>query len=167
LQVHFALVMLASGLHKLQFGDWWAGLAFWPALHPPFETTVEALRAEAPHARFTLGLISAGAYATLAWQIAFPVFAWRPRWRPVLLAGGVAAWLGTAFLYRLPLLGPVIFLGCLSYLSPAGWRRLDALLGRAPGLARLQRRLARESEPVGRGLKGVAVAPAVSGGHRA
>jgi hypothetical protein len=167
LQVHFALVMLVSGLHKLQFGDWWAGLALWPALHPPFETTLEGLRQEAPHASFTLTLLSAAAYAALAWQIAFPAFAWRPRWRPVLLGGGLLAWLGNAFLYRLPLLGPAIFLGCLSYVAPAGWRALDGLLARTPGLPGLRRRLSRRPEVVRLGGKGAAVAPAVSGGQHA
>src|SRR5262249_26391789 len=39
LQVHFAIVMLVSGLHKLQIGDWWEGVAFWYPLHLPFETS--------------------------------------------------------------------------------------------------------------------------------
>src|SRR5262249_36331231 len=39
LQVHFAIALCVSGLHKLQFGDWWAGVAFWYPLHPPMATT--------------------------------------------------------------------------------------------------------------------------------
>src|SRR5262249_51494988 len=35
LQVHLAVAVVASGLHKLQFGDWWQGLALWYPLHPP------------------------------------------------------------------------------------------------------------------------------------
>ncbi len=35
LQVHFAIVMLASGLLKLQVREWWAGVAPWFYLHPP------------------------------------------------------------------------------------------------------------------------------------
>src|SRR5205807_9315609 len=38
-QVHFAIVLLVSGLHKLQFGDWWSGVAWWYPLNPPFELT--------------------------------------------------------------------------------------------------------------------------------
>ena len=36
-QVHFAIVLVVSGLHKLQFGDWWSGVAWWYPLNPPFE----------------------------------------------------------------------------------------------------------------------------------
>src|SRR5262249_3127076 len=35
LQVHFAIVMLASAFHKMQIGDWWEGVAFWFPLHLP------------------------------------------------------------------------------------------------------------------------------------
>src|SRR5207253_5870469 len=81
LQVHFAIVMVSSGLHKLQFGEWWSGAAFWYPLHPPFETTAEKARESVSNPTTYLTYLSVAAYATLAWQLAFPVFAWRPRWR--------------------------------------------------------------------------------------
>jgi hypothetical protein len=132
LQVHLAVVMVTTGFHKLQFGDWWAGVALWYPLHLPFETPVTQARVHAEHADLYLGVLGLATYLTLAWQIGFPLFAWRPRWRPVLLGGAALAWLGTAFVYRLPLLGPAVFIGCLGYVTPAGWHRLVA--GRVPGL---------------------------------
>src|SRR5262249_16802256 len=39
-QVHFALAMMATGLHKLQAPEWWSGLAPWYYLHAPFHTTL-------------------------------------------------------------------------------------------------------------------------------
>lgn len=134
LQVHFALVLVSSGLHKLQQGDWWSGAAFWYPLHPPFKTTVAQARQHTSDATFYLSMLSLGAYLTLAWQLGFPLFAWRPRWRVVLLGGALAGWLGTAFLYELPLFGPVLMIAALSYLTPAEWQ---ALLGRVPGLHQL------------------------------
>jgi hypothetical protein len=122
LQVHFAIVVCVSGLHKLQFGDWWAGVAFWYPLHPPFETTPESVRAHASGAASYLFLLSVAQYALLAWQIGFPLFAWRKRWRPILLGGALVGWVGGIFLYKQPLLGPVFGLGCLSYLTAAEWR---------------------------------------------
>lgn len=137
LQVHMAIVICVSGVHKLQFADWWSGAAFWYPLHPPFATTIEDVRAQAPNAPSYFLVLSLGAYATLTWQIGFPMFAWS-RWaRPILLAGGAIAWLGCAFLYRLPLFGPVIFLACLSFLTPLGWRRVLSFLSMVPGLGRL------------------------------
>ena len=40
LQVNMAIVVLTNGLHKLQFGDWWAGVALWYPLYPPFQATL-------------------------------------------------------------------------------------------------------------------------------
>jgi hypothetical protein len=137
LQVHFAIIVVTSGLHKLQFGEWWAGVAFWYPLYPPFEATLTAARKHVGHREWYLGLLSTAAYITLAWQIGFPLFAWRPRWRVVLLGGAVLAWLATALLYRMPWFGPAYFLGCLSYVTPDGWRLLLRGLTRVPGLQAL------------------------------
>jgi hypothetical protein len=131
LQVHLAVVVVVSGLHKLQFGDWWAGVAYWYPLHRPFETTPEMIRARAAGAGGYLFLLSLAQYAALAWQLTFPFFAWRRAWRPVLLAGGALGWLGAALLYREPLFGPALFVGCLSYLTPEEWLALRGLAGRA------------------------------------
>ncbi|MCP4786593.1 MAG: hypothetical protein GY903_07195 [Fuerstiella sp.] len=135
LQVHLAIVIVTSGLHKLQFGDWWAGVAFWYPLYPPLATTIEDAREHIADRIPFLVLLSLAAYATLCWQIAFPLFAWKRYWRKLLLAGAVAGWLGTTLLYQLPLFGPTIFIGCLSYLSPSEWRRVCNRLARIPPFA--------------------------------
>ncbi|HJN11809.1 MAG TPA: hypothetical protein QF564_24200 [Pirellulaceae bacterium] len=130
LQVHLAIVIVTSGLHKLQFGDWWAGVAFWYPLYPPLVTTVEEVREHVADRISFLVFLSLAAYATLCWQITFPIFAWRRYWRKMLLVGAIAGWLGSAFLYELPLFGPAIFIGCLSYLSPTEWERVCDLLAK-------------------------------------
>ncbi len=122
LQVHWAMVMVAGGLHKLQFGDWWAGVALWYPLYPPLSATLEDARAHSAHGVAWLTVLSLAAYAVLAWQIAFPVFAWKPHGRWLLLGGASLGWLGCAWLYELPLFGAVLFLGCLSYLTAEEWR---------------------------------------------
>lgn len=124
LQVHLALILVTSGLHKLQFGDWWAGVALWFPLHPPFETTLAEAQANKAHAEAYFSLLNIGAYATLAWQIGFPLYAWRPRWRVVLLGGAVIGLLAGVFLWRLPLIGPALFISCLAFVTPAEWRRV-------------------------------------------
>jgi hypothetical protein len=130
LQVHFAVVMIASALNKLQVREWWSGLAGWFYLNQPFHTTLQDVRNAALYAEWYLIVLSLASYLALAWQLAFPAFAWRRRWRVVLLGGAGLAWLADAFLLRLPLLGPVMVVGCLSYLTPAEWRRLSGFLGR-------------------------------------
>ena len=87
LQIHLAIVMVATGLHKLQFGDWWSGLALWYPLSPPFETTAQTFAAIKQHAGVYITLLNLATFAVLGWQIGFPMFAWRPRLARVLLFG--------------------------------------------------------------------------------
>jgi hypothetical protein len=118
IQVHLAILLVATGLHKLQFGDWWSGAAYWYPLHPALETHMDGLRGLVPGAGSYLGCLGAAAYATLAWQIAFPLFAWRRGLgRGILLLGAVAGWAGAAWLYRMPLYGPAFAIGCLAFVS--------------------------------------------------
>jgi hypothetical protein len=160
LQVHFALVVVVGALHKLQFGDWWAGVAFWYPLHPPFRVTPEGLRAVSAHATAYLFVLSLAQYVLLAWQLAFPLFAWRKRWRPVLLGGAVVGWLGSAFLFRQPLFGPVLLLACLAYLTPPEWQRLLSWPARALGFLRGLRAPRPAAEPSAVSLAGRVLAGA-------
>jgi hypothetical protein len=128
IQVHFAIIVVASCLHKLQFGDWWSGVALFYPLHNPFEMSAERLRAVAEHRDSLLFFLSLAQYAMLAWQLAFPVFAWRPRWRWLLLAGGVLGWVGCIFISGEPVFGPFYLIGCLSFLTAAEWQAATAWL---------------------------------------
>src|SRR5262249_11501984 len=130
IQVHFAIVLLVSGLHKLQFGDWWGGVAWWYLLNPPLEMTPEKFLARAANADGYLAFLSLGQYAALAWQLTFPLFAWRRGWRGLLLLGGAAGWVGSLVIYRQPLFGPILFVACVSFVSAEEWRRLRALASR-------------------------------------
>jgi hypothetical protein len=136
LQVNFAIVVLTTGLHKLQSGDWWTGVAFWYPLHPPFQVTPESIQAEAANAGSYLFMLSLAQYIYLGWELAFPFFAWRKRWRPLLLGGAAVGWIGALAIYKAPLLGPIYFLGCLAFLTPAEWSWLAKKLGQGTSLAR-------------------------------
>jgi hypothetical protein len=159
IQLHFALILVTSGLHKLQFGDWWGGYALWFVLYPAGEATLREARAHAADRDAYLFVLSLAAYAVLAWQLAFPLFAWRHRpaaaagpegggWlrqasralvstRTALIGGALVGWAGLVWLWRMPLLGPALVVGCLSYLTPDEWARVAAALGRIPVLRRL------------------------------
>jgi hypothetical protein len=158
-QVHFAIAMVASGLHKLQIKEWWGGLATWFYVNPPFRTTPEEVRSFAPNAETMLTLFTFTSYVALAWQIAFPAFAWRRSLRAVLLGGAALAWLACAFLVPLPLFGPLMVVACLGYLSPVEWRRVQSLGAALPVVRPLVARLAPAVQGAGlSGPKGPAVA---------
>jgi hypothetical protein len=130
IQVNFAIVIVTSGLHKLQFADWWSGAALWYPFNRPFDVTLGTLRAQAEGARDRLVWISLATYAVLAWQLCFPLFAWRRAWRPLLLGGAVIGWLGSVFVYGEPLFGPVYLIAALAFLTPAEWRWALSTLSR-------------------------------------
>jgi hypothetical protein len=97
-------------------------MAFWYPLHPPFTTTEEDIHTLAANRAAYRFLISLAQYAVLAWQLGFPLFAWRAgRSRVPLLAGAGLGWLGCWYIYQTPLFGPIWVIGCLSYLRPEEW----------------------------------------------
>jgi len=133
LQVHFALAVCVSALHKLQYGYWWGGVALWFPMHPPLETTFEGVRMGPATRGVYLFTLSAVQYALMAWQLAFPLFAWKQWARPLLLAGGILGWIGSVFVFQLPLFGPIYLIGCLAFLTPAEWRTAFGWLGNLGG----------------------------------
>src|SRR5262249_52798956 len=141
--------------------------AYWFALYPPMETTLAQARAFAVHKEALMGVLSVAAYLTLAWQLAFPLFAWRPRGRLILLGGALVGWLGLTFGLGAPLMGAAIFVCCLSYLPGPLWRRLVSPLAGVPILDVLARSLfALPSRPSERNVTGQRPASLVPMGQR-
>lgn len=131
IQIHFALAVVASGFHKLQFGDWWAGVAWWYSLHPADATNVAAVRSQITNPHMYLRGISIAAYVILIWQITFPTFAWRPSWRWLLIVGGVVGLLGSWIVTKEPDFGLAFFAGCACYVESTEWESWRKRLGPA------------------------------------
>ncbi|MFO0965269.1 MAG: hypothetical protein U0793_06745 [Gemmataceae bacterium] len=121
-QVHFAIVVVVSALHKLQMAEWWSGVAMFFPLHSPYKTTARDLIDLRSSASAYFFVLSVCGYLMLAWQLAFPAFAWRRGWRWLSIGGAVVGWLGCVFIFGLPLFGPFYLVGCLAYLRPEEWR---------------------------------------------
>lgn len=130
LQVHTAILITVSGLHKLQFGEWWAGFALWYPLFPPVASSTmdQALRFR-EYGTLLMCVLSIATYAVLAWQLAFPFFAWKRAFRPLLIGGGLIYWIGASFFFDVPLFGPGIFALCLAFLTDEEWSRLLTFVG--------------------------------------
>jgi hypothetical protein len=124
IQVNLAIMVVTTGLHKLQVADWWSGVALWFSLYPALETSVDHIRELIPEASWYVGLLNIAVYATLAWQLLFPTFAWRGGLgRIVLLTGAVVAFIGSAWVYSMPLFGAALAIGCLAFLSEEDWAK--------------------------------------------
>jgi hypothetical protein len=132
LQVHFALIVFVGAMHKLQFGTWWSGVALWYRMYPPQELSHEKLRDMKAMAWTSLGFISLAAYMVLAWQLAFPLFAFRRAWRPLLIGGAALGWLSSLLLTGVPYFGPLYLTFCLGYVSADEWAWLFGRLRPVP-----------------------------------
>ncbi len=138
IQVHLAVILVTTGLTKLQIAEWWSGVAHWYNLYTPLSTTMESLRARARDGDWFIAQLNVMAYATIAWQIFFPTFAWRSGWwRLLLLGGAVVGWIGLATLYRIPNMGPALLIGCLSYISATEWGKIGQGLSQISSLRRV------------------------------
>ncbi len=153
LQVHFAMIVVVSALHKLQFGDWWGGVALFYPLHPPLETTPEQIRAETGSAVSLFFWLSLAQYLMLGWQLFFPLFAWRRGWRPVLIGGAIIGWVGSLWLYQMPLFGPIYLIACLSFLTAEEWHGLGKGLGFLGRLLVGRRNQSKEEQAMPAGLQ--------------
>jgi hypothetical protein len=123
LQVHLCILIVVSGLHKLQNGAWWSGIAHWFMLHPPLELSRSEVNSLSGSAQTYLLWLHVLGFGTLAWQFAFPAFAWRTgRARILLLGGGVLGWIGLAGIYRMPVYGPALLTGCLAFVTAREWQ---------------------------------------------
>lgn len=121
MQVHFAIVVVTSALHKLQYADWWAGASFWYWMNPPESITALSIRDMRSSANASLVFISLATYVTLAWQFAFPAIAFARQTRWLLLSGAAVAWLANSWLFDWPFFGALFFVVCLTYLTPEEW----------------------------------------------
>lgn len=122
LQVHVALAILSTGLHKLQMMEWWSGVAYWYPMHRPSMLSVDSLidlRQRWP--RYLAG-VSLVTYLVVLWQLFFPYFAWRTgKWRVILLGGALAGTIGLMVIYPIPQFGPTFLLLCLAFIHGNEW----------------------------------------------
>lgn len=114
IQVHFAIVILMSALHKLQIPEWWAGDAIWYPLYPPFESKISDLLARSGQMDGTLWFISLGTYATIAWQLTYPFQPATSFGRWVMLTGALIGWVWCTWVAGWPLYGPTIFVASVA-----------------------------------------------------
>lgn len=121
IQVHVAVIVFMSVLHKFQDPEWWAGDALWYHVYQPFATDVKSLLGQQGRMNGTLIFLSIATYATLIWQLTYPIQPITRQGRWIMLAGSLIGWAWCALIAGQPIYGPGILIGSLAALPANHW----------------------------------------------
>ena len=111
INVHMCVIYLFAGISKLQGEAWWDGQAMWGAF-ANLEYQSADMTWLARHPR----LIELATHVCVFWEMTFCVLVWKPRWRPLVLAGAVALHVGIGACLGMWTFGLIMLVGCASFL---------------------------------------------------
>lgn len=121
LQIQVCIIYFYSGADKLKGGHWWRGDALWYAL-----TNDQIARWEFSWLAGFPAAIVGITYATLIWELYFPVTVWVPRLRYPTLLMGAAFHAGIALTMRIPFFSAIMVLSYVLFVDTADLERLKA-----------------------------------------
>jgi hypothetical protein len=102
-QIQLCIIYLFAGTEKLKGPLWWRGEAIWGVLSNAQTTTFDfGFMANLPL------VITFATYATLVWEIYFPVLVWSRRARYPWLLGGVLLHASIGLMMNLPFFASVM-----------------------------------------------------------
>lgn len=122
-QIQVCVIYAFSGWEKLKGVIWWRGEALWTIFNSQFARFRWDQVSHLPL------LITVLTYATLLWEIYFPVCIWSKKMRPYVLLGGVLMHLGIGFIVIIPFFSALMITSYAVFLTPAEAR---AVLRRFP-----------------------------------
>lgn len=125
ISVHMCVIYFFAGMSKLQGESWWTGEAMWRAF-ANLEYQSRDMTWLAWHPR-VLELIT---HVSVLWEVTFWALVWRPRLRPLMLAGAVVLHVGIGACLGMWTFGLIMLVGCASFLPPDAVGRFFA--GRSP-----------------------------------
>jgi hypothetical protein len=111
IQVHMCVIYFFAGISKLQGQAWWDGEAMWKAF-----ANLEYQSMDMTWLAWHPWLVNAMTHFSVVWEISFCVLIWRPRWRPLVLAGAVALHVGIGACLGMWTFGLIMLVGCASFL---------------------------------------------------
>ena len=123
INVHMCVIYFFAGTAKLQGPAWWNGEAMWRAFaNLEYQSTDMTWLAWHPW------LSNLMTHVSVLWEISFCVLIWRPRWRPVMLAGAVVMHVGIGACLGMWTFGLIMLVGCASFLPNEAVRQFVAAL---------------------------------------
>jgi hypothetical protein len=125
INVHMCIIYFFAAISKLRGDSWWDGTAMWRAFaNMEYQSTDMTWLAWHPL------FLNLATHASVLWEISFPFLIWRPRCRPLMLAGAVALHVGIGACLGMWTFGLIMLVGCCSFLPGEVVRRLAAALSR-------------------------------------
>jgi hypothetical protein len=118
IQVHFAALVLAMALAKLNSYAWWEGEAVWNLLAQTISRPIDQLARLRPYTF----LINAWTHAIVYFELAFPVLIWNRLARPLMIGLGVLVWLSISLLTGMAMFSAAMILASLCYIPGKSWR---------------------------------------------
>lgn len=123
INVHMCVIYFFAGISKLQGAAWWSGEAMWGAF-----ANLEYQSMDMTWLAWHPWLLNLASHVTILWEVFFCVLIWKPRWNPLILAGGVALHFGIGAFLGMWTFGLIMLVGCASFLPNVAVRDLVATL---------------------------------------
>jgi hypothetical protein len=111
INVHMCVIYFFAGISKLQGEAWWNGEAMWRAFANLEYQSID-MTWMAWHPRI-LDLLT---HVSVLWELSFCALIWRPRLRPLVLAGAVPLHVGIGACLGMWTFGLIMLVGCASFL---------------------------------------------------
>ena len=124
INVHMCVIYLFAGLSKLQGEAWWTGEAMWQAL-----ANMEYQTADMTWLAWHPWLLNLLTHVCVFWEVSFCMLIWRPRLRPLMLAGAVVLHVGIGACLGMWTFALIMLVGCASFLPRSVVSDLLASLG--------------------------------------
>jgi uncharacterized membrane protein YphA (DoxX/SURF4 family) len=113
IEVHMCVLYFIAGLSKLKGETWWDGTAIWLGA-----ANYEYQSGDLTWLCWYPWLVNAMTHGTIAWELSFCALVWLPRWRPLVLAAGVAMHLGIGGFLGMWTFGLVMIFTYISFVPP-------------------------------------------------
>jgi hypothetical protein len=120
INVHMCVIYFFAAISKLQGEAWWNGEAMWRAFSN-YEYQSLDMTWLAWHPR----LLDVFTHVSVVWELSFCALIWRPRLKPLVLAGAVALHVGIGACLGMWTFGLIMLVGCASFVPPEWVSRLS------------------------------------------
>ena len=143
INVHMCVIYFFAGVSKLQGEAWWNGEAMWRAF-----ANLEYQSIDMTWLAWHPRLLDFLTHVSVLWELSFCALIWRPRLRPIVLAGAVPLHVGIGACLGMWTFGLIMLVGCASFL-PDGrgrggwWTRMTPANGAGRGRPRAPCRYSR------------------------